>query len=334
DAQQVQGSGDPDDVEDRVRVAELVEMDLLDRHAMDSGLGLSQTLEHGSRAGSDGFGEPGSVEHVEHSGKAWRPPRFGARFNVQRPRADAGARDLDGPDAEPGWDHALDELEDLLVGRAGVDEGREQHVSGGAAEDGGVEGSFAHHGPRRAMSAAAYPAPTPSSMSTHTVPGVQDESIARSAARPPKLAPYPTLVGQAMTGQVAIPPTTLASAPSIPAITTIASALASRSRAAARRCRPATPTSATISAPAPSNVAVSSASSATGRSAVPAVRTSTSPTGTGTFRASAIARPAVARRESRTAQVPARDGAEPPRRTWGQPYRSRPAPDQTNPLSR
>ena len=49
-------------------------------------------------------------------------------------------------------------------------------------------------------------------------------SIPSSAASPPKLAPYPMLVGTAITGQSTSPPTTLGSAPSIPATTTIASA--------------------------------------------------------------------------------------------------------------
>ena len=48
--------------------------------------------------------------------------------------------------------------------------------------------------------------------------------MASSAARPPKLAPYPMLVGTATTGQAASPPTTLASAPSMPATTTMTSA--------------------------------------------------------------------------------------------------------------
>ena len=39
-----------------------------------------------------------------------------------------------------------------------------------------------------------------------------------NAVTPPKLVPYPTLVGTAMTGQEAMPPMTLAKAPSIPAI--------------------------------------------------------------------------------------------------------------------
>ena len=49
-------------------------------------------------------------------------------------------------------------------------------------------------------------------------------SMESNAARPPKLAPYPTLVGTAMTGTSTSPPTTLASAPSIPAMTIMTSA--------------------------------------------------------------------------------------------------------------
>ena len=45
---------------------------------------------------------------------------------------------------------------------------------------------------------------------------------------PPKLAPYPTLVGTAMTGTSTRPPTTLGSAPSIPATTMMTRAAVSR----------------------------------------------------------------------------------------------------------
>ena len=46
-----------------------------------------------------------------------------------------------------------------------------------------------------------------------------------SADTPPKDAPYPMLVGTAMTGQSARPPMTLASAPSIPAMAIMTDAL-------------------------------------------------------------------------------------------------------------
>ena len=65
----------------------------------------------------------------------------------------------------------------------------------------------------------------------------------KSADKPPKLAPYPTLVGTAITGQSAMPPITLASAPSIPAMATMTLALMISSTWSIRRCMPATPTS-------------------------------------------------------------------------------------------
>ena len=52
-------------------------------------------------------------------------------------------------------------------------------------------------------------------MLTTVTPAAQQLSMANSAAKPPKLAPYPTLVGTAITGQSTIPPTTLANAPSM-----------------------------------------------------------------------------------------------------------------------
>src|SRR5947209_3992523 len=85
------------------------------------------------------------------------------------------------------------------------------------------------------------------------------------------------LVGTAITGQSTRPPTTLGSAPSMPATTTMASAAAIRSRCRSRRCSPATPTSATRSVAVPIAWAVTSASRATGRSLVPADSTSTAP---------------------------------------------------------
>ena len=68
---------------------------------------------------------------------------------------------------------------------------------------------------------ARYPAPNPLSIFTTLTPLAQEFSIERSAETPPKDAPYPILVGTAITGQSARPPITLASAPSIPAIAMI-----------------------------------------------------------------------------------------------------------------
>src|SRR5262245_3393431 len=52
-------------------------------------------------------------------------------------------------------------------------------------------------------------APYPLSMLTTEIPGAQELSMARRAATPPKDAPYPMLVGTAMTGRSTRPPMTL-----------------------------------------------------------------------------------------------------------------------------
>src|SRR5689334_14022942 len=96
---------------------------------------------------------------------------------------------------------------------------------------------------RELITAAEYPAPYPLSMLTTEMPGEQLLSIPSSAANPPKLAPYPTLVGTAITGAATRPATTLGSAPSIPATTITTLAFRSCGRQASRRCNPATPTS-------------------------------------------------------------------------------------------
>ena len=56
-------------------------------------------------------------------------------------------------------------------------------------------------------------------MLTTVTPAAQEFSIPSSAASPPNDAPYPTLVGTAITGTLTMPPTTLGSAPSMPATT-------------------------------------------------------------------------------------------------------------------
>ena len=93
------------------------------------------------------------------------------------------------------------------------------------------------------MALATAAAPNPLSMFTTDTPVAQELSMVKSAEMPPKLAPYPMLVGTATTGARTRPPTTLASAPSMPATAMITRAARSRSPSASNRCRPATPTS-------------------------------------------------------------------------------------------
>src|SRR5437879_5488237 len=120
-------------------------------------------------------------------------------------------------------------------------------------------------------------------MLTTVTPDAHELSIPSSAAMPPNEAPYPTLVGTAITGTGTSPPTTLGSAPSMPATTMIAAALRSSSVCARMRWMPATPTSVNRATRLRSARAVTAASSATGRSLVPAVtiRTVPRPVGSG-----------------------------------------------------
>jgi len=86
-------------------------------------------------------------------------------------------------------------------------------------------------------------ADSPLSMFETVTPGAQELSMARRAASPLKLAPYPTLVGTAKTGEETSPPTTEGRAPSIPATTTTAAASRRRGTFWRTLWRPATPTS-------------------------------------------------------------------------------------------
>src|SRR2546425_6172499 len=114
-------------------------------------------------------------------------------------------------------------------------------------------------------------------MFTTVTPAAHELSMARRAAKPPNDDPYPTLVGTAITGRSVTPPTTLASAPSIPATTTIAEARRSAGTCLRIRWTPATPASYPRPTGTPMNSSVTAASSATGRSEVPALTTSTRP---------------------------------------------------------
>src|SRR5438128_559067 len=82
---------------------------------------------------------------------------------------------------------------------------------------------------------AILAAPNPLSMFTTATPDEQLLSIPRNAAIPPKLAPYPILVGTAMTGTQTRPDTTLGKAPSIPATTMMTRAAASLACSASTR---------------------------------------------------------------------------------------------------
>src|ERR1051325_3107699 len=121
------------------------------------------------------------------------------------------------------------------------------------------------------MRLAAGGGAKPLSILTTVTPDAHELSIPSKAAIPPNETPYPTLVGTAITGTDTSPPTTLGSAPSIPATTMTTAALRSSSVWVRMRWMPATPTSVSRATRLRSARAVTAASSATGRSLVPAV---------------------------------------------------------------
>src|ERR1700688_2179730 len=90
------------------------------------------------------------------------------------------------------------------------------------------------HG-RRLITDATYPAPNPLSIFTTLTFDAQEFSMPSRAASPLNDAPYPTLVGTAITGPPPSPPTTLGRAPSMPAQTITTRALVRASRLASRR---------------------------------------------------------------------------------------------------
>ena len=98
-----------------------------------------------------------------------------------------GAPDLQVEAFDPQRAHVLGHA---LGAGARVDQGRQQHVAGGAADAVDV-GDPRHEAPaaRRAMRAAIVPAPKPSSMFTQATPAAHEESIASSAVTPPNDAP-------------------------------------------------------------------------------------------------------------------------------------------------
>src|SRR5262249_58630429 len=122
-----------------------------------------------------------------------------------------------------------------------VDEGTEQRVAAGQCSGTDPAGHAMLVAVR--ILHAAHAAANPLSMFVTVIPCAQLVSIARSAVSPLVAAPYPVEVGTAMTGWPVRPPTTEASAASIPATTiTTSQALNSSTRASTRQ-RPATPTS-------------------------------------------------------------------------------------------
>src|SRR5690606_33733574 len=244
DAEQVEGGGHADRVDHGVQSADLVQVDPVGVDAVDAGLHLGDLAHRARRDRHVGDAREqlgrgplgGLVGDVDD--RAGRPD--------PTPRHALGAQV---PPVEPGAGYGGLHV---VEGRAEVQQGAQQHVAGDPADR--VEPED-HRATRSAIRCAASAAAKPESMFTTTTPAAHELSIASSGVTPSSTAPYPTDVGTAITGQPTSPPTTLGSAPSMPATQITASAAASRSCSASNRCTPATPTSRSSSTCSPIAVA-------------------------------------------------------------------------------
>ena len=274
DAEVLECEGDAADVGDGVDRADLVEVDLVRRDAVDVALGLGEASERLVRACMGAGGEVGGVDELADGGPVAMDVLVGGD-DLDPGGADAVALRARVTMSTPS---ASQPVADGRLRGARVEQRAEEHVAGDARDRVDVE-QPAHEAAARAMRLATVAAPNPSSMLTTATPGAQEESIDMSATCPPAATPYPTLVGTAMTGVATSPPTTDASAASWPAATTTQSAARRSGSATARRCSPATPTSSWTVVFVPSSSQVRCTSRTTEPSDVPAETIATVPSG-------------------------------------------------------
>ncbi len=133
DAEDLEGRGHPDDVDDGVDAAQLVEVHGLGRAPVDASLDLGQRGEGGAGPGQHPLGQPGLLEEARDVGPG-ADHRRGRRVHHHAGGTDAvalGGLDLEGP---PRHRDPLDEGPHLVGVGAGVDEGAERHVPGDAGE--------------------------------------------------------------------------------------------------------------------------------------------------------------------------------------------------------
>ena len=187
--QRLERERDADDLADRVDRADLVEVHLLGRDAVDAALGDRELLERALRARlrRARAGRAASIwSRIEDQCRCGWP---GAPFTVTVVACDPVAVGLAELDAQP-----VDAEVGQLDRGARVDQRAEQHVARDAADAVDVED---HAGPSeaargaasRAIRAAIVPAPNPSSMFTTATPAAHEVIIASSALTPPKVAP-------------------------------------------------------------------------------------------------------------------------------------------------
>src|SRR5262249_20683193 len=223
------------DVDERVDGAELVEVDVLRRHAVHARFRFGEPAEDCKRARSDVLAHVGLADDRSNLGPAHsRVGRLLTDMALQR--AQTAPFDRLGLYSAPVDAQLIRDTAQELEVRSGVQQRSKQHVSSAPAD--AVDVGRAHHSrpaADRAIRAAIVPAPKPSSMSTTARPAAHEHSMERNAVSPLRAEPYPTLVGTPITGDDTSPPTTLASAASIPAQTTTQSARSRSGSAPARR---------------------------------------------------------------------------------------------------
>ena len=184
DAEQVQGRGHADRVDDGVHPADLVQVHLVHGHAVQVRLdprdrrdGPGGQLGHRGRAGARDhllqFGRPARRDAVGH-------PDPGPGGQQGTP---LDALHVERPAGQP---RGVDGGADAVERRAEPQQRPEQHVTGHPAER--VEPDD-HRGRARARRCAAIAAAKPESMFTTVTPAAQELSIASSAVTPSSAAP-------------------------------------------------------------------------------------------------------------------------------------------------
>ena len=157
DAEDVQGGAGPDDVDDGVEAAHLVEVDLARRAAMELALGLGQAVEGGQGQLLDPVRQAGLHDQAGDVRRRAHDRRL-LGMDVDLGGGDATAQHGLGLDRPAAHGQELADVSDLVEVRSGVDEGAEGHVARNAGE--AVEPGDRHRRaptPRRRTTAHAAP---------------------------------------------------------------------------------------------------------------------------------------------------------------------------------
>ena len=154
DVEHLERRAGADDIDDGVEAADLVEVDLLGRPAVEASLGLGEGGEDGEGAAADAIGEPGLLDQGRDVGGRAHDRRL-VGVDVGLGRADAAAEHGLRLEAPAVHGEALDHGADLVDVGARVDERAEGHVAGDAGE--AVEPGEPGHGMSPEVGRSAVP---------------------------------------------------------------------------------------------------------------------------------------------------------------------------------